>query len=209
METMHQLGYYLAIACVWEKREQHNTTQAQKSSLISPPNFPVIYKVLIFFHQTLHFHSFLVIQWRPFSRDWELSLHCLPPIPKGPCFLLVDPSQVRFFNESSFNFGNWIDFMICSWWVILVLDAKFWRGLCKFGILILVGVVFLIDAERKAGIFVVRSDARANQTGARKHDLLITNAVAVSYFITHLVHSLFAVWFWINVIGCCMVLSSL
>lgn len=40
----------------------------------------------------------------------------------------------------------------------------------------------MIHSERKAGIFVVRSDARLNlNTGARKAERLITNAVAVSY----------------------------
>ena len=47
-------------------------------------------------------------------------------------------------------------------------------------------MIFLIDAERKDGIFVVRSDARVGKTGSRKHELLITNAVAVSYLVTAL-----------------------
>ena len=45
-------------------------------------------------------------------------------------------------------------------------------------------VQFLIDSETKASIFVVRSDARVSQAlkaGARKQELLIPNAVAVSY----------------------------
>lgn len=47
----------------------------------------------------------------------------------------------------------------------------------------LLNVVSLIGSERKDGIFVVRSDADARilKTGARKHELLVTNAVAVSY----------------------------
>lgn len=70
-------------------------------------------------------------------------------------------------------------------------------------------VQFSIGSERKAGIFVVRSDARVSQvlkTGARKHELLITNAVAVSYLITpipflSLSVFLFCIWFGIIGIG--------
>lgn len=63
--------------------------------------------------------------------------------------------------------------------IIIIIDFK----CCFFHFV----VQFSIGSERKAGIFVVRSDARVSQvlkTGARKHELLITNAVAVSYLIT-------------------------
>ena len=46
----------------------------------------------------------------------------------------------------------------------------------------------VVSLEGKDGIFVVRSDARVSskvlKAGARKHELLVTNAVAVSYLMT-------------------------
>ena len=63
----------------------------------------------------------------------------------------------------------------------------------------------MIGSERKDGIFVVRSDAtrvssQVLKAGARKHELLVTNAVAVSFLMTLIPFPFVEVWFGINVV---------
>jgi len=87
-------------------------------------------------------------------------------------------------------------FLIVEWFLILGFSYNL-MGSCiiiDHGCYLFHFVTDLIS-ERKGSIFVVRSDAKVNKAlktcATRKGDLLIPNAVAVSYLFTHTLFHIF------------------